>query len=290
MTEFEVEGEVSWTGRSVDGGSRKSHFLAAIKGDQWYVRIDPAGWAPHFRGTNRVPSLLCSETSCDGTNCYALHRYDSTARSSQLAQRWPSVAIKGGGPNREFYAIWWAYASSHYCDTLTNGSFMGLEPMSDVVKGTIQRSELAPRLPKLVIATNLQGEFRSEYKVHSFDTNTLGLCLPADLTIEYTELWRSNPPWCAVNLHLKRVRAQCSRKVFVLDLNGVESRVCDYTFGENNPPFTAIFDTNAWPSLKDVMAKRKEFEAQAASIRVTSKDHLPLTEEEIKAIRAHRKE
>jgi hypothetical protein len=154
---------------------------------------------------------------------------------------------------RELYPLWYAFASHHYCRSVTNDNILPLEPGLPPMRGVLRTNTVFPHLPASVIGTNSTQTHRWDLTTTSF-TNVFGLSLPAEVVAGYTTISNSQEPWSTVVLKVQEVRPRCAVTSFVPDLNNERTDINDWTHKNGNPPYEAHIVTNRWPTASEVNA------------------------------------
>ncbi len=259
LLEFEANGEISWlNGDSnfLPGGGRTSAFFVAVKGEQWSIRLTPINWPERLSPQrSRVPTPLTIEMASDGLNTYRIKRYSpEDLRLSQVAERWSGITPSDRGSDRELYALWYAFASSSYCASMSNHSIVPLEPADAAVyKGIKTQIEIEyPQLPISIVASNQDNGARCEFKVSAF-TKQSGLSIPAAGMVGY--YLQDGSQWSYTKFVTLNIRPHCSVTSFRLDIADAKALIYDSTYRNSNPPHVLRFETNHWPTSKEVDAK-----------------------------------
>lgn len=280
--EYETSGEIVWSNeaRSADGTKeemveRESRFIVSVSGGQWYIGLIPSNWPARYSLGAKVPALLSYEVSSDGRNVYQVSRYDPKdlppPASTQVAERWAGSMPMDRGSHRELHALWYAFASSAYCRSVSSGPMMGLEPRSKSVYGRIETNRRHPGLPATIVVTNVETGISSRLSVSQF-TNVWGLSLPAEGVVEYGLSDLAAGPWGLLKFKVLTVQSKPSRSAFRLDLNNARALIYDSSFRQAKPPYTDRIVSNNWPRPGEVQTRYDKRKLSGQTLNAAEKE------------------
>jgi hypothetical protein len=262
-------------------------FTLSVRGRSWFLSYKPV-FPQVVRSLSQggIGEPLEEEEyiqSSDGTNVYFLHTHipGIVVSNSVFASAWQgpgSVPIQG---DRIMVALWYAYASSMYLDTLRTTGVVELLPLhaaslgrSDTPRhatGVVERSSFFPHLPSAMAMTNLSGKpaihpyamvFRAQRFIESGD-----LTLPEDVTVDYHVYLAETGRLFAslhIDIHLTNVSNTATSFDLQPELPGRSHIVC-VTQSTNGGPATISLTTNKWPTSATIQMIHKRLVTQRGS-------------------------
>jgi hypothetical protein len=270
-------------------GSRSSDFSAVVKGERWYIALQPQEGTV-VRGLGKLTNITTqppvtpkqSVASCDGTNCYYLEVLPparvAAGQPEQLAELTLGTTPKRGAP--DLVAVWYAYASAGCLghDARTNGQRLPFFSHTTLPLLTAEAriDEAPPWLPIWAGASNaaiIAGRLYSseEQFRRTSSTNTGSLSLPSRAELTYSVTGLGNP-YLFVEVVLSEAAAGAARDSFVPPVNGnISFYAPDIRPTGARRPGAGVTETNGsrWPSAADfeLRAKNRLRPAPAADTR-----------------------
>lgn len=277
LSGYEVSGVITREGptRQTNGGLAQeqftSGFVVAVKGSCWHLGLYPSNWPARYSramvDNRRVPRLISSEMSCDGTTVFQVSRFapedQASSAPSQVAEQFAGAKPSDRGSQWEFHPLWYAFASGEYCSSVTNTKFLALQPRVGIVSGTLRRFPQPHGLPEWILATNAEATMKWEFSAKAF-TNVNGISIPTQGTLDCWFLGDNPERSYGMNLRVVAVTSYAGRTNFNLSLKEELSLVQDSTYRSKDGRLLFSKVTNQWPAPKEVESVHKAYLKETA--------------------------